>query len=279
MARENFAAVMVEIHKFEGGFTKDSRDPGNWTGGKVGSGKLLGTNMGIAANTYPKEDIPNLTKERAGELYRRDFWNPIRGDDLPAGVDYATMDGSVNSGKKRGVQWLQRAVGLTGTAADGSVGPKTLDAVATRHRASGSVKVVKDMCAIRMGFLRGLKTFTTFGKGWSRRVANVEAVGVKMAMLTSASPGTVREVLIGESEKAKITASKETQKGGTTAVAGGGAVGSEASGVTDLTGLPEWAWIVVGVIVVIIAIRFIGNAKHDKDRAEAYEAAAVTTKP
>jgi len=47
----------------EGGYSDDRNDPGNWTGGKVGVGELLGTKYGVAANSYPMEDIQGLTLE------------------------------------------------------------------------------------------------------------------------------------------------------------------------------------------------------------------------
>jgi lysozyme family protein len=96
MAAGNFDACMPFIFREEGGFTKDAHDPGNWTGGKVGKGVLKGTNFGIAANSHPNLDIPNLTKAEAAKLYRVEYWNACSCDLLATGVDLVVMDAAVN---------------------------------------------------------------------------------------------------------------------------------------------------------------------------------------
>lgn len=150
----------------EGGFTDDPRDPGNWTGGRVGAGELRGTKFGIAANTYPDEDIRNLTVERAKAIYRRDFWNPARADDLPAEVRYAVFDAAVNSGVRQAVRWLQRAVGVRD---DGVIGPVTLAAVnATEPQA-----LLRRMLSQRLRFMTDLSSWPSFGRGWARRIASL----------------------------------------------------------------------------------------------------------
>ena len=79
----DFHKVFVNsILPHEGGFTIDRNDPGNWTGGKVGKGKLKGTKYGIAANTYPKLDIKNLTVAQAEAIYKRDYWDAYHFGDL-----------------------------------------------------------------------------------------------------------------------------------------------------------------------------------------------------
>lgn len=173
MTAANFDAVMVEIFKHEGGYSTNKSDPGNWTGGKVGVGELRGTNMGIAAHAHPNVDIKNLTKAQAKEIYRKQYWNVIKGDDLPAGIDLVTMDGSVNSGVGRGPKWLQAALRV---AQDGKIGPKTITAAWTAN----AIDTVNAACDARLGFLRGLKTYPTFGKGWERRVADVRKKALEM---------------------------------------------------------------------------------------------------
>jgi len=126
MAKDNFAAVMEEIFAHEGGLSMTPKDPGNWTGGKVGAGELRGTKYGIAAHAHPGVNIQALTKAEAREIYRRAYWQPIRGDDLRPGLDLVTMDPAVNSGVSRGVRWLQ--VGC-GARQDGRMGPLTLSAM------------------------------------------------------------------------------------------------------------------------------------------------------
>src|SRR5690606_10887140 len=100
------------------------------------------------------------------------------GDDLPSGVDYAVFDFSVNSGVSRAAKYLQALVGV---AQDGVIGPKTLAAVA----AYDPTKLVDRLCDRRMTFLRNLKTWNTFGRGWTSRVEGVRELAKRMA----AQPG------------------------------------------------------------------------------------------
>lgn len=123
---DRFNACLSFTLSEEGGMSLDPNDPGNWTGDAVGSGTLLGTNMGISAGAYPKLDIPNLTRDQAAEIYRRDYWNPCGCPEMPAGVDLCVFDAAVNCGVRRSVEMLQKAVLVT---ADGHVGPETLAAV------------------------------------------------------------------------------------------------------------------------------------------------------
>lgn len=261
MARSNFPAVMDEVFRHEGGMSMHRGDPGNWTGGRVGVGELRGTNFGIAAHAHPDVDIPNLTKEQAREIYRRKYWAPVRGDDLPAGIDLATMDPAVNSGVARGARWIQQALGV---AADGRVGPITVAAAAK----AAPVPVIQKACKVRMGFLRGLRTWDTFGRGWSRRVASVEAVGVRMAI--EGAGEAARPVLVKAKTEAETKATREAQAAGGTAASGGGAA--------TLADLPTWGLIGLGAFVLVVVVILLGQRRHDQDRAEAYQLAAEEAK-
>jgi lysozyme family protein len=187
MASENYAPLFERVLEHEGGFSDDRRDPGNWTGGVVGKGVLKGTKYGIAANTFPNVDIRNLTKDQAREIYRGLYWNAIRGDQLPSGVDWAVFDFAINSGTVRAVMALQRALGL---ADDGRLGPVTL---AAAYRVDPR-KVIAAICDERLAFMRRLKHWKTYGKGWSRRVAETRALALSM---TVAPPPTLFARLFG----------------------------------------------------------------------------------
>lgn len=156
----------------EGGFTQNPKDPGNWTGGKVGVGLNKGTKYGIASNTYPNEDIKNLTVDRAKVLYKRDFWDKAKCDLLPNGIRFHVFDVSVNSGVSRGVKTLQQALGVT---SDGIIGNQTISA-ANKYDPS---KLLKDFYEKRIAFYKSLPTFPIFGKGWINRVNNNLKIGLK----------------------------------------------------------------------------------------------------
>lgn len=248
----NFDPSMAEILPFEGGLSMDRRDPGNWTGGKVGKGELRGTNRGISAARYSGEDIANMTLARAKAIYRRDFWTPIKGDDLPAGIDLVVLDPAINSGVSRGVRWMQAALGVT---ADGKVGPQTVKAA---HQAD-AVKAIQRACANRMGFLRGLKIWATYRNGWSRRVAAIEAAGVRMALAAAKAP--LREALEAEAGKAEGKARAEAGKATGGAVAGGG---------VTLTDLPGWGMALAVFAAAVLVFVVIGQMRQQRERATAY---------
>ena len=161
----NFDKAFELLIGHEGGFTQNPKDAGNWTGGKVGIGKLLGTKYGIAANSYPDLDIKNLTLDHAKLIYKRDYWNKARCDELPIDLAFHVFDMCVNSGISRGVKLLQKTVGTT---EDGIIGAKTLAAV----KSMDVNQAVLLYNANRLQFYTSLKDFSNFGKGWTNRVAN-----------------------------------------------------------------------------------------------------------
>jgi lysozyme family protein len=149
----------------EGNFTDNPKDPGNWTGGKVGVGVCKGTKFGIAANTYPNEDIRNLTLARAKALYLRDYWGKLKMDQVPDAVRFDLFDAAVNSGVGQAAKFLQRAAGVVD---DGDIGPATLAAV---NRMDPQL-LDKRMSGHRLRFMADLKVWPDFAKGWARRIAN-----------------------------------------------------------------------------------------------------------
>lgn len=243
----NFDRSLPLVLEYEGGYTNDRRDPGNWTSGKVGVGQLKGTKKGIAASAFPHLDIKNLTDRQIAEIYRAKYWDRVKGDDLPSGVDFTTFDAGVNSGPARSVKWLQSVLGVD---QDGIVGAnETLPALAS----ADIPKTIKAHCAKRLGFVRSLAIWSTFGKGWSRRIANVEATALSWVL--------TKTQLDAEAKAAKEKAAQ--QAGGAVVVSGGG-IADQASG--GLSGLPWWA---VVAIVVLVAAPLIVHFIINRQRAAA----------
>lgn len=150
----------------EAGYSADPRDPGNWTGGRVNSGQLKGTKYGIAANTYPHEDIKNLTLERAKAIYYVDWWIAAGGDVLDAAIMYQLWDFAINSGMGNAKRVLQKTVGV---AQDGNVGPVTLAAV----KAVDLNDLLFRFNANKIRYYTSLTlTWPTYGKGWMNRTAD-----------------------------------------------------------------------------------------------------------
>ncbi len=150
----------------EGGLTTDPADPGNWTGGARGRGVCRGTQWGISAAAYPTLDIVRLTLTDAQALYRRDYWDRVCGDDLPAAAALLVFDAAVNNGVSRAVRWLQMAAGVT---ADGVLGAESLAAV----HAQPLQALLVEFQAQRMVFMAGLPTWRSFGLGWARRLCRL----------------------------------------------------------------------------------------------------------
>lgn len=161
----NFAQAFEILIEVEKGLSMDPKDNGNWTGAKVGVGVLKGTKYGISAGAYPNEDIKNLTLERAKLLYLRDYWNVAGCTAVPEAIRFDLFDTAVNSGVGRAARLLQRAVG---TVEDGSIGPKTLQAIASMPAS----RLVSRFNAHRLIFMTDAPTWPTHGRGWARRIAD-----------------------------------------------------------------------------------------------------------
>src|SRR5690349_17496265 len=103
----DFDHLFQTVAGHEGNLTTDPDDPGNWTGGHVGTGMCRGTKYGISAAAYPEIDIAGLTFDQAKTLYRRDYWERIAGDQLPPALGLLMLDAAINNGVGRAARWLQ----------------------------------------------------------------------------------------------------------------------------------------------------------------------------
>jgi len=169
MSIENFKTCLNMLLEHEGGFVNHPSDPGGMT------------NLGVTKAVYDKfinresteEEMRALTPIEVAPIYKKNYWDRGRCDDLPSGVDWSIFDWGVNSGVGRSAKALQRIVGVT---ADGGIGPMTLKAVANFEPKDIIVK----MHATRQKFYEGLTTFKTFGKGWTRRNNETLETALKM---------------------------------------------------------------------------------------------------
>lgn len=172
--RQNYETVLAAVLKHEGGYVDHPKDPGGATNMGI-THKVLAQWRKITPYTrLDKSEVKNLTLTEAAAIYRKNYWDAIRGDDLPSGVDYATFDFAVNSGVSRASKALQRIVKAK---VDGQIGPETLAKAAEYEEA----EVVAVMCDERLAWLQNLTTWPTFGKGWASRVAGVKRLGIQLA--------------------------------------------------------------------------------------------------
>jgi len=162
--RDNFPTVLGLVLKHEGGFVDHPEDPGGMT--NLGVTKAVWESW--VGHPVSEREMRALTPEKVAPMYKRRYWDRVRGDELPSGVDLAVFDAAVNSGVGRGIKWLQEAMDFT---PDGNLTPEVLAAAEMRDHA----QLVTLICTYRLAFLMQLPTWRTFGKGWARRVSNVVA--------------------------------------------------------------------------------------------------------
>lgn len=260
MALGNYANCLPVTLKYEGGYVDHPADPGG------------ATNRGITLATYrryrpgaTKFDLRAISNHEVETIYRDGYWKPIKGDDLPVGVDLATFDFGVNSGVSRASKYLQRALGVD---ADGKIGNVTVAAA----RSANGKEVIQRLCGQRLSFVRSLRTFATFGKGWSRRIADVEAKAVVMFLTAGSNviTPTVAAELKTEAVKAEAQAQASNRHAASTGTAGTAAGGADAM----IYGGPNWMLISALALccLVVIVLAVIRSRQH-RERAEAYLAA------
>jgi lysozyme family protein len=119
-------------------------------------------------------DIRALRADEAARIYRERYWNAVRGDDLPSGLDLAVFDLAVNSGPGRAARLLQAVLAVP---VDGIVGPVTLEAA----RRSDCVRAIRILTESRLRFLSGLSAWPVFGRGWRRRALATERAALVLA--------------------------------------------------------------------------------------------------
>src|SRR5262245_61813095 len=128
---DNFARCLELTLGHEGGWSDDPHDAGGPTNRGITIATYAG-HLGVALTKANYEDVK--AKLRAIDdvtvraIYKRNYWDVVRADELPAGVDYAVWDFAVNAPAPNVIRCLQRALGVT---ADGHLGTVTLDAVRT----------------------------------------------------------------------------------------------------------------------------------------------------
>ena len=167
----NFDLCMKHLLMHEGGFVNHPSDPGGMT--NLGVTKAVWEEW--VGHPVTEKEMRNLTPIMVKPLYKRKYWDACRADELVSGVDYCVFDVAVNSGVGRAVKLLQSCVGAT---PDGGFGSITL--ALTKKAEEDPRRLIELYCAKRLEFLQSLRTFETFGKGWSRRVAEVKEEALKM---------------------------------------------------------------------------------------------------
>lgn len=198
--KDSFQPALKEVLKSEGGYVNHPLDPGG------------ATNKGITQATYDafrgarKQSVKLITDAEVASIYKARYWDAVKGDQLPAGLDYAVFDFAVNSGPARSAHFLQTVLGVS---PDGSIGPKTLQAVLS----SDVPSVIRKLCQSRLAWLKLLKTWSTFGKGWERRVTSVQAIALQWASRAPTAPSVPQATPVAPTPTKPATDDQKPSKG------------------------------------------------------------------
>lgn len=240
---DKFLRSLSVTAAWEGGWSNNPRDPG----GKTMFGVTNDTWTKFCAKVgLPNKPVRSITRSDAEQLFFSEFWNAAKCEGLAAGVDLATFDASVNSGVSRGLKWLMGSVG------------------------GSDVETVKRICAKRLTFVQALRNWKTFGKGWSNRIADVQAKGVAWALVATSDPRVIAEKVHQEADIKKASATKQT------AGAGGAAAGTGGSVVAQQqpNQIADWALTGIGMLLFAALVYLLWRAFLNRQQAVALMAEA-----
>lgn len=258
MAASTYPEAIRRLLMHEGGYTNHPSDPGG------------PTNFGITIHDYRKyikadgtaDDVRRMTVNEAKDIYKSKYWNSQRCSDLPAGVDYSIFDYGVNSGIGRSGKVLRRVCGLPDNT------HRVDDKVLAYVKARDPAELVKAINGERLSFLKRLKTWPVFGKGWGRRVAEVNNYSLALTKGSAPAPFPVPDVAPGKGEIPKPSAGK---------------TGTATGGATVAAGAGFWDWVVahpflsaLAVVAILAAFGLLMSALHKRRDARQEEAIPET---
>ncbi|NUM72724.1 glycoside hydrolase family 108 protein [candidate division KSB1 bacterium] len=253
--KENREIVQKRIGLSEGGFVNNPKDPGG------------ATDRGITQKTFdawnrvkklPLRSVKGISKDVAEEIIFENYMRPVKFDDLPAGLDYAMADYSVNSGPARANKELQRLIGVS---ADGIFGNITLSKVQQIAQEPGGIHdLIEGLCAARMAFLRGLPHWPEFKNGWTDRVQTVQEAALKMAagVQCAAQPAAGFISAKAPEPAAPVSAAADPASVGAV-ISGGGVLAAVGAVIGSLAQLHPVAQSVAmaGLLVAGVGIAFV----------------------
>lgn len=210
MVRSTYDAALARLLTHEGGYSNHPSDPG----GPTNFGITLGDYRRYVKGNATADDVKAMALGEAKRIYRAKYWDALRCDDLPAGVDNAVFDYGVNSGVGRSGKVLRRCLDLPDDT------NLVTDLVVSAAMRADARKLVTAICDERLRFLQSLRTWGVFGKGWGRRVAEVRAFSLS---LVNGAPVTTEAPI----STGKATVPKIMQQGSSGAIAAAGIVAAQ----------------------------------------------------
>lgn len=162
------------IEQAEGGYQNFVADKGNYNS----LGDRVGTNYGVSARFYEDvigfppsmEDIKNITKQQAHILFKNEFWDKVKGDEIQSqAVAEMIADHAINAGTGSAAQITQETLNnyfgkqLT---IDGSIGNMTLQAINSVNPSDLFDKIATS----RLENYKTKSEYEKFGHAWRTRV-------------------------------------------------------------------------------------------------------------
>jgi lysozyme family protein len=269
MTAQNYSAALKRVLAHEGGFSDHPKDPGG------------ATMRGVTQRVYDafrsrggrsRQSVAKIEEVELQAIYREQYADKVRFNDLPTGVDYVVFDAAVNSGVSQAVKWLQRAVGVKD---DGIMGAVTLNALRQREPSV----VINDVCSRRLAMVKQLPTWGTFGRGWTSRIEGARAAGLEMAAGATEGQGVSVTALSAPKALVEDIAKPRAPVVVPTIGAGGGAVAvaleTARQQIEPFVGMSSFinsAMVGLTLVSTIVAVGGVAYgiwAKHRRDQIKA----------
>jgi len=168
-SHSNFSSIADKIFQHEGGLSNHRLDRGGRT------------NFGVTQKTYDaynKErkisghiDVSKITKKQASEIYKNEYFDKVKGSQLPKDVALVVTDYAVHSGPSRSIKSLQKVLGVP---QDGIIGQKTLNALKKTSPLEVASKVNEERRAYLKRIIKKDPTQKAFEKGWNNRIDSLD---------------------------------------------------------------------------------------------------------
>lgn len=165
MVKSIFETTLDHVLRYEGGFSDHPDDPGGRTQKGITQKTFDAWRKSIGRSTA---DVADIQESELRQIYRVNYWEAVRGDELPPALAVLMMDAAVNSGPGRAIETLQKSLRGLGQKirVDRQLGPNTLSAL----RGVDEERLIDEFVVRRGQFYGLLETFRTFGLGWARRL-------------------------------------------------------------------------------------------------------------
>ncbi len=252
-----FDLIVADLLRSEGGFAHRSRkaDPG----GATMFGITQGTLSAWRGRAVSVEEVKALSQAEAINIYQRQYWEAVQGDELPRRLDYALFDFAVNSGPARAVKTLQMILGV---GVDGVPGVQTLTAIRQRS----AEELVHEVSVQRLAFMKRLRNWSYNKNGWSRRVREVQKRSLELTRSeeVSVKPLRVFDGVVADGaakargEELSLLSAWLTPEG----LSKAGVLASGVAGMLAGSGPLQWAF----AFVLVIAASVGGFLMVQKER-------------